>query len=269
MKRHFCFILLAVLLCFVGMSAASAKGFEVQLMEEGKEYTQFTGGWPWDIQPFTLPYQRADDRVICGAWVPKATPISQDCILAAVERGDKILLVGGVKTDNGWKKSILSDCFFRENQEFTIVGLKLVNPDDNSRFRVYPAVVYGNEYYCIAITDTGEFFFARYIRLEADGSVYDASLGSGYLEVVQTSDTGFRLLVSEPIMNPGRLDIVTASNFPTNAEDTAEYVKKYPVTLPDNHVIIQGVNLRKEATGQSKSLGTDIEKLLMEYHVIG
>ena len=88
MKRHFCFILLAVLLCFVGMSAASAKGFEVQLMEEGKEYTQFTGGWPWDIQPFTLPYQRADDRVICGAWVPKATPISQDCVLAAVERGD-------------------------------------------------------------------------------------------------------------------------------------------------------------------------------------
>ena len=253
--RHIVVCLLLMLLVICGVSAASAKGFKVQLMEEGTEYTQFIGGWPWDIQPFTIPFQQADDRVICGAWVPKATPISQDCVLAAVERVDKILLVGGVKTDNGWEKSILSDCFFRENQEFTIVGLKLVNPDDSSKFRVYPAVVYGNEYYCITITDTGEFFFARYIRLEEDGSVYDASLSSGYLEVVQTTSDGFQLLVSEPIMNPGRLDIVTASDFPTNADDTAEYVKKYPVSIPDNHVIIQGVNLRKEATGQSKSLG--------------
>ncbi len=253
--RHIVVFLILMLLVICGVSAASAKGFKVQLMEEGTEYTQFTGGWPWEILSFTIPYQQADDRVICGALVPKATPISQDCVLAAVERGDKILLVGGVKTDSGWKKSILSDCFFRENQEFAIVGLKLVNPDDNSKFRVYPAVVYENEYYCIAITDTGEFFFARYIRLEADGSVYDASLSSGYLEVIQRSNDGFQLLVSEPIMNPGRLDIVTASNFPNNAEDTLEYVKKYPVILPDNYVIIQGVNLRKDATGQSKSLG--------------
>ncbi len=255
MRKHMMVFPVLMLLVICGVSAASAKGFKVRLMEEGTEYTQFTGVWPSDIQPFTLPCQQADDRVICGAWVPKATPVSQDCVLAAVERRDRILLVGGVKTDSGWKKSILSDCFFRENQDFSIVGLKLVNPDDDSRFRVYPAVAYGNEYFCIAITDTGEFFFARYIRLEADGSVYDASLSSGYLQVTQTSGNGFQLLLSEPIMNPGRLDIVTASGFPTNAADTAEYVKKYPVTLPDNHVIIQGVNLRKEATGKSKSLG--------------
>ena len=258
MKKHLrrkVVFLIFMLLVICGVSAASAKGFKVRLMEEGTEYTQFTGGWPWNIQPFTLPYQQADDRVICGAWMPNATPISQDCVLAAVERGDKLLLVGGVRTDNGWKKSILSDCFFRKNQEFTIVGLKLVNPDNNSIYRIYPAVAYGNEYYCIATTDTGEFFFARYIRLEADGSVYAASLSSGYLEVFQASDNDFQLLVSEPIMNPGRLDIVTASGFPTNAADTAEYVKKYPVTLPENHVIIQGVNLRKEATGKSQSLG--------------
>ncbi len=255
MRKHILVFLILVLFAACGVSAASAKGFKVRLMEEGKEYTQFTGDWPWDIQPFTLPYQQADDRVICGAWVPKATPIRQDCVLAAVERGDKMLLVGGVKTDSGWKKTILSDCFFRENQDFSIVGLKLVNPENNSMLRIYPAVVYGNEYFCIAITDTGEFFFARYIRLEADGSVYDASLSSGCLEVIQSSGSGFQLLVSEPIMNPGRLDIVTASGFPTNVDDTAEYVKKYPVTLPDNHVIIQGVNLRKEAAGKSQSLG--------------
>ena len=252
---HIVVFLAFTFLIICGASAASAKGFRVQPMEEGAEYTQFSGGWPWDIQPFTLPYQQADDRVICGAWIPEATPVRQDCVLAAVERGDKILLVGGVKTENGWKKSILSDCFFRENQEFAVIGLKLVNPDNPSIFRVCPAVAYGNEYYCIAVTDTGEFFFARYIRLEADGSVFDASLSSGYLEVVRTSDSGFQLLLSEPVMNPGRLDIVTASDFPTNADDAAEYVKKYPVVLPENHVIIQGVNLRKEPTGKSRSLG--------------
>ena len=255
MRKYIIFFLILMLLVLCGVSAASAQGFKVQLLEEGTEFTQFMGGWPWDIQPFTIPFQQADDRVICGAWVSKATPLSQDCVLAAIERGDKTLLVGGVKTDNGWEKSILSDCFFRENQDFTIVGLKLANPDNNSMFRICPAVVYGNEYYCITITETGDFFFAHYIRLEEDGSVYDASLSSGYLEVVQTSSDGFQLLVSEPIMNPGRLDIVTASDFPTNADDTAEYVKKYPASIPDNHVIIQGVNLRKEATGQSKSLG--------------
>ena len=253
--KYIMVFLILMLLVLNGVSAASAQGFKVQLLEEGTEFTQFMGGWPWDIQPFTIPFQQADDRVICGARVPKATPISQDCVLAAVERGDKILLVGGVRTDNGWEKSILSDCFFRENQDFTIVGLKLVNPDNSSMFRIYPAVVYGNEYYCITITDTGDFFFAHYIRLEADGSVYDASLISGCLEVVQTSGDGFQLLFSEPILNPGRLDIITASDFPTNVEDTAEYIMKYPVRIPDNHVIIQGVNLRKEATGQSKSLG--------------
>lgn len=81
--------------------------------------------------------------------------------LAAVERGDKTLLVGEVKTDGSWKKTILSDCFFRENREFAIIGLKLVKPDDNSVFRSYPAVAYGNEYYCIAVTDTGEFPFPQ------------------------------------------------------------------------------------------------------------
>ena len=115
MQKHLKAILvflIIMLLIICGVSAASAKGFTVQLMEEGTEYTQFFGGFPWDIQPFTLPYHQADDRVVCGAWVPKATPISQDCVLAAVERGDKMLLVGGVKTDSGWKKTILSDCFF-------------------------------------------------------------------------------------------------------------------------------------------------------------
>ena len=255
MRKHIMVFLILILLVICGVSAASAKGFKVQLMEDGKEYTQFTGGWPWDIQPFTLPYQRADDRVICGVWIPKATPVHQDCVLAAVERGDNVLLVGGIKTEDGWKKTILSDRFFRENQEFTMVGIKLVNPDNGSMYRFYPAVAYGNEYYCITTTDLGEFFFAHYIRLESDGSVYDASLSLGYLEVTQTSDSDFQLLVSEPIMNPGRLDIISASDFPTNADDTLAYVKKYPVTLPDNHVIIQGVNLRKEATGKSQSLG--------------
>ena len=118
MRKYIIFFLILMLLFLCGVSAASAQGFKVQLLEEGTEFTQFMGSWPWDIQPFTIPFQQADDRVICGAWVSKATPLSQDCVLAAIERGDKTLLVGGVKTDNGWEKSILSDCFFRENQDF-------------------------------------------------------------------------------------------------------------------------------------------------------
>lgn len=254
MKKRLMVFLILVLFMFCGASGAYAKGFKVQIMEEGTEYTQFLGGWPWDIQP-TIPFQQAGDRVICGVWMPKATPIHQDCVLAAVERGDKMLLMGGVKTEDGWKKTILSDHFFRDNQDFTMVGIKLVSPDDQSVFRSYPAVAYGNEYFCITITDLGEFFFAHYLRLDPDGGVYDASLSSGYLEVIQRTDSGFQLLVSEPIMNPGRLDIISAADFPTNTDDTMAYIKKYPVTLPENHVIIQGVNLRNEATGKSQSLG--------------
>ena len=62
MRKNIMVFLILMLLVISGVSAASAKGFKVQLMEEGKEYTQFTGDWPWDIQPFTLPYQRADDH---------------------------------------------------------------------------------------------------------------------------------------------------------------------------------------------------------------
>ena len=258
MKKHLRYIAaftILMLFVFCGISDASAKGFKVQLMEEGTEYAQFFGGFPWDIQPFTIPFQQAGDRVICGVWMPKATPIHQDCVLAAIEHGDKVLLMGGVKTEDGWKRTILSDHFFRENQDFTMVGIKLVSPDDQSMFRSYPAVAYDNEYFCIATTDLGEFFFAHYLRLDPDGGVYDASLSSGYLEVIQGTDSGFQLLVSEPIMNPGRLDIISAADFPTNADDTMAYIKKYPATLPENHVIIQGVNLRKEATGKSRSLG--------------
>ena len=118
MRKRIMVFLVLMLLAICGVSAASTKGFKVQLMEEGKEYTQFFGGFPWDIQPFTIPFQQADDRVICGVWMPKATPVHQDCVLAAVARGDKVLLVGGVKTKDGWKKTILSDHFFRENQDF-------------------------------------------------------------------------------------------------------------------------------------------------------
>ena len=78
MQKHLKTILvflIIMLLIICGVSAASAKGFTVQLMEEGTEYTQFFGGFSWDIQPFTPPYHQADDRVVCGAWVPKATPI--------------------------------------------------------------------------------------------------------------------------------------------------------------------------------------------------
>lgn len=255
MRRRLMLVLVLALLVICGVSAASAKGFKVQMLEEGTEYTQFFGGFPWDIQPFTIPFQQTDDRVICGVWMPKATPVHQDCVLAAIERGGKVLLMGGVKTEEGWKKTILSDHFFRENQEFTVVGIRLVSPDTGTIYRFYPAVAYGNEYFCITTTDLGEFFFAHYIRLEPDGSVYDASLSSGHLEVSRTSDSGFQLLVSEPIMNPGRLDNISAADFPTNVDDTMAYIKKYPVTLPENHVIIQGVNLRKEPTGKSQSLG--------------
>lgn len=247
------FILTLFIVC--AASTASATGLKVQLMEEGTEYTQFFGGWPWDIQPFTIPFQQADDRVVCGVWMPKAAPAGQDCVLAAVERGDKVLLVGGIKTENGWKKTILSDRFFRENQEFSMVGIRLADPDNSSMFRPYAAVAYDNEYFCIAITDMGEFFFAHYIRMDPDGSVYDASLIMGVLEVTETSESGSRILVSEPIMNPGRLDMISSSDFPTNVDDTMTYIKKYPAMLPENHVIFQGVNLRKEPTGQSQSLG--------------
>ena len=136
-----------------------------------------------------------------------------------------------------------------------MVGIRLADPDNSSMFRPYAAVAYDNEYFCIAITDMGEFFFAHYIRMDPDGSVYDASLIMGVLEVTETSESGSRILVSEPIMNPGRLDMISSSDFPTNVDDTMTYIKKYPAMLPENHVIIQGVNLRKEPTGQSQSLG--------------
>ena len=255
MRRLLSIIFILTLFIVCAASTASATGLKVQLMEEGTEYTQFFGGWPWDIQPFTIPFQQADDRVVCGVWMPKAAPAGQDCVLAAVERGDKVLLVGGIKTENGWKKTILSDRFFRENQEFSMVGIRLADPDNSSMFRPYAAVAYDNEYFCIAITDMGEFFFAHYIRMDPDGSVYDASLIMGVLEVTETSESGSRILVSEPIMNPGRLDMISSSDFPTNVDDTMTYIKKYPAMLPENHVIIQGVNLRKEPTGQSQSLG--------------
>ena len=76
--------LVLALLVISGLSAASAKGFKVQLMEDGTEYTHFFGGFPWDIQPFTISFQQAGDRVICGVWMPKATPVHQDCVLAAI-----------------------------------------------------------------------------------------------------------------------------------------------------------------------------------------
>ena len=255
MRRLLSIIFILMLFIVSAASTASATGFKVQPMEEGTEYTQFFGDWPWDIQPFIIPFQQADDRVVCGVWMPKAAPAGQDCVLAAVERGDKVLLVGGIKTENGWKKTILSDRFSRENQEFSMVGIRLVDPDNSSMFRPYAAVAYDNEYFCIAITDMGEFFFAHYIRMEPDGSVYDASLIMGVLEVTETSESGSRILVSEPIMNPGRLDMISSSDFPTNVDDTMTYIKKYPAMLPENYVIIQGVNLRKEPTEQSQSLG--------------
>ena len=255
MRRLFTILFVLMLFIVCAAPAASAMGFKVQPMEEGTEYTQFFGGFPWDIQPFTIPFQQADDRVICGIWMPKAAPAGQDCVLAAVERGNKVLLVGGIKTENGWKTTILSDRFFRENQEFSMVGIRLVDPDNSFMFRPYAAIAYDNEYFCIAITDMGEFFFAHYIRIEPDGSVYDTSLIMGNLEVTQTSGSDSRILLSEPIMNPGRLDMISSSDFPTNVDDTIAYIKKYPVVLPENHVFIQGVNLRKEPTGQSQSLG--------------
>ena len=118
MRKHITFFLILMFLVICGVSAASAKGFKVQLMEEGTEYTQFAGGWPWDIQPFNIPFQQADDRVICGAWVPKATPIRQDCILAAVERGDKMLLVGGVKNRQRLEKEHSFRLLFQRESGF-------------------------------------------------------------------------------------------------------------------------------------------------------
>lgn len=54
MQKHLKAILvflIIMLLIICGVSAASAKGFTVQLMEEGTEYTQFFGGFPGIFSP--------------------------------------------------------------------------------------------------------------------------------------------------------------------------------------------------------------------------
>lgn len=63
MRKYMIFFLILILLVLYGVSAASAQGFKVQLLEEGTEFTQFMGGWPWDISAPCYMYILAD----CGS----------------------------------------------------------------------------------------------------------------------------------------------------------------------------------------------------------
>ena len=50
LRRHIMAFLILMLLILCGVSTASAQRFKVQLLEEGTEFTQFTGGWQWDMR---------------------------------------------------------------------------------------------------------------------------------------------------------------------------------------------------------------------------
>lgn len=175
-------------------------------------------------------------------------------LLMAVEHEGAPLLIGGSRAPGGkWQVWPASETFLRDGEAFEITAKP--NRDRNGGvISVFPAIVYGDEYYMIGHGQGNSDVYA-YVHVDAQGngisikvSYPDYWYELGVWKNGERSDG-----IAKEICLPSRLDLLDADTFPRTDQELEALAARYP--LVREGVYVFAANLRERATSKSKSLG--------------
>ena len=212
------------------------------------------------------------DQIICGLemlyydhW-HLDEPFVKD-ILMAVKREESMLLFAAKSKSGDWETSIESDSFLPVNGEFEMT----VSPEHSGNgsmeveARPYFSIVSENEAWMVVVGSDAKVRLDSYMhKLDTNTSLLlemstpsdEANFCAAILENGEyVSEEEFTCVF------PERLAAWTMDEFPGTLEELRTFEVAHQPDVEDGEGYITGVNLRKEPTGKSASMGEYVAKV--------
>ena len=213
-----------------------------------------------------------DDQIICGVEMvyynhqTPDDPFRKD-ILMAVKRADKMLMFAAKTSNNGWRTSIESDSFLPVDGNFEIT----VRPEHSGseavkvEARPYMAIVCGNEEWEVVVDGDLK------VRLDSYTHKIDDNTSLHLTMSFPSNEANFGVAIFEngecvseeefACVFPERIAAWTMDEFPGTLEELRDFEAAYQADVEAGEGYITGVNLRKEPTGKSASMGEYVAKV--------
>lgn len=246
---------LAVLLVLCLM-ISSARAVQVYTHGEPPRcYTcmDFEAEVPDDIAGIFSFLMRTGDEVICGSrgqgeW-------SQDSVLMAVRRFDKVLLMIACCNDDGiWETCLETDSFIHADCEFDITYLPAEDDGENWGIQANHAIVCGDEIWRVKIWPG---CYAELVSLERripDGTRMIINAQYATLYAFTLKDGVYHKEGSYKCSVSSRLAAWTMEEFPREVVQMQLYAQEHQPVIEENQAYIS-CNLREKPTSRSRSLG--------------
>lgn len=240
-------VALLVLLLALALRAPALAETQTDL-EDGKgagyRYEDFAGALPESLREAFAPLMTAEDEVLCGTMLEDCRGTEDEPwwirAMAAVRRGDRVLLMGAFWQDGVWKSAIESDRFLRLDMDFSMT----IRQEDSTPEM---AIELERGTFLIAMTSSGALSVEEY---EPCGGEWVLNcFGKWWVTDAQGEMT------EVDGVPPYRLAAWSADEFPTALADVGAWAAPYSIGLGADEAYISGVNLREEPTGASKSWG--------------
>lgn len=185
----------------------------------------------------------------------------------AVKREESMLLFAAKTSDDGWKTSIESDSFLPVDGNFEIT----VRPEHSGKetvtveARPYMAIVCGNEEWEVLVDGDLK------VRLDSYTHKIDDNTNLHLTMSFPSDEANFGVAIFEngecvseeefACVFPERLAAWTMDEFPGTLEEIRAFEEAHQPDVEAGEGYITGVNLRKEPTGKSASMGEYIAKV--------
>lgn len=283
MMKKFCTITAFVIWLFTAAAWAESHKMEYTAAYVNQHWkcAVFEAEMNADAQEAFSSYLLPGDEIICGAEMryyaqeSLDTPLHQD-VLMAVRRKGQMLLLSASGSDGKWKTGVESDAFLPAEGGFEVT----ITPASDGQTvkqlksgRPYITWVHGNESWQVLVRETGEVHLACYAhqidahtRLELETSIPS---DTGNLGVTLYTDDESIHYEEFSCVFPTRLTAWTMNGFPKTMEEIRSYATTHQPDVADDEGYIFGVNLRKEPTSQSDSIGQYTAKVKVTGSVPG
>lgn len=200
-----------------------------------------------------------DDQILSGTVCTTRyrkypeTALSADALLA-LERAEKILLLGARYTDGAWRSAVETDSFFVPGQKFDATCLPR-HGAEGGLIGALPALVCGEEAFILTVCEDARIILEKYRASCEDGSELNIGMGNGILYAHRMLDGIEQESGRAEGVFGSRLRNWTYDAFPKSCAQVNDMNGAGMPTFEAGEALIFGVNLREQPTGQSRSLG--------------
>lgn len=207
-----------------------------------------------------------NDKIICGVEMiyynhqKPDEPFRKD-FLMAVKREESMLLFAAKTSDDGWQTSIESDSILPVDGNFEIT----VRPEHSGseaikvEARPYMAIVCGNEEWEVVVDGDLKVRLDSYTHKIDDNTSLHLTMSFPSNEAnfgVTVFENGEHVSEEEfACVFPERIAAWTMDEFPGTLEELRAFEAIHQPDVESGEGYITGVNLRKEPTGKSDSMG--------------